>query len=169
MESRPPRNGPKSRSLWCWRPWKANEDRRFCRVLVLRGRVQCHSQIFGEISRVGSAMTGYTGSAIQVSSLPGTPYGALKFTLTLAHSLYSSHCHTGSLQTGREAQQRQTSSLSCTFSSQGAARSGGNLNSHQTRTPLFHMPKWRFMLPWGSDSLKHINKKLVMLFPQLDC
>lgn len=93
-------------SLWCCRPgfWlktmEAEEDRRFCRVLVPGGRVQCHSQIFSEISRVGSAMTGYTGSAIQVPVLPGTPYRALKLTLTLAHSLYSSYCHTGSLQTG---------------------------------------------------------------------
>lgn len=165
MKSRQHKNGPKRGSLWCCRPgfWlktvEAAEDRRFCSVSVPRGRVQCHSQIFGGVSRVGSAMTGYIGSAIQVSSLPVTPNGVLKFPLTLAHSLYSSHCHTGFLQTERETEQRQTSSLSCTFSSQGTARSEGIMNSHHTRTPLFHLPKWRLMLPWRSDSLKHINKK----------
>lgn len=97
--------------------------------------------------------------------LPGTPYGVLKFTLTLPHRLHSSHCHSGSFQTGGETQQRQTPSLSCTFSSQGTARSGGNMNSHHTRMPLFHLPKWRFMLPWGSDFLKHIKKIVNAISP----
>lgn len=49
---------------------EAGEDRRFGRVSVPRGRVQCHSHIFDEISRVGSVVTGYTGSGLQFAWNP---------------------------------------------------------------------------------------------------
>lgn len=126
-----PGMAPKEAS--CCRPgfWPrttvTEEDRRRCRPFVPKGRKQCHNQIFGEISRVGSAMTSHARSAIQVSRLPEAYYGLLKFTLALLHSLYSSSCHTVSLQAVREMQQRQTLSFSCAFSSQVTARSGGSV------------------------------------------
>lgn len=100
------------------------EDRRSCRPSVPKDREKCHNQILGEISRVGSTMTCYAKSVIQLSSLPEALYGLLKCTLVLLHSLYSSYCNTGSLQELGEMQ--QTLSSSHAFSSQVTARSGGN-------------------------------------------
>lgn len=103
IKSRSSRNGPKRHSLWCCRPefWPrtivTEEDKRCCRPLVQRDRKQCHNQVFGEISRVGSAMTSYARSVIRVCSLPEAHYGLLKFTLALLQSLYSSYWHTVSL------------------------------------------------------------------------
>ena len=128
------------------------EDRRCYRLLVLKDRKQHHNQIFGEISRVGTAITNYARSVIQVSSLPEAHFGLLKFTLALLHSLYSSYCH--AVPPGSEGDSAKANSfLLCFFFTVNCQKWWEHVNAHHIRTLLFNSPEWGFMLPWELDPL----------------